>query len=1032
MSLFTGRRRPPAPLIGIRGPERLESREVPDASLLSSAATSRLSGILAAGNGPSDVIGADALGQTILIQSQATNLVSGQTTPPLQTNLFLYTLVDNQLAMVSPTINGQGSPADFGGVVASVPGQQLNALLSEDGGTVVFASAANAGRLDSNFRGDLSRDGGGDDIFSYRRGSGQIDLVSRDYRGQAIGGSARVSNPAVSSDGRYVSFITTMPADRVTNNANFLDDTALPNFVNYNYISGNYFGGLSGNNPGSPDLFVTQPGATPTPVSYDPIRDYRVNTGVGTAFSRYLMHGDVQVDPLGRYMTAGGVGFTVTRTNPALLPGGFYTVVPGNFAFGLFLNQSGTPQFGTDGLWRYSYSPTAGAATATNDPINRVQLLFNSIPPDLNQGTKLVRLGQINNASVARDSGQVMFDYQPIQSAVRPNIASFQFLRTSPVSPDETFVERATATNPATGAPTVVAPELFRYEVSTNKFVMITAASKAATTGAGTVFTYTGGNGDLNLEPGSYGQSFNGTRIVFTSKSGNLVTLAKATTLNPVFVPVTTPPAAFQVYQYDTQDQGGRDNSLATPGTQVDRNPVRLLSYGFDQNAGNYVFGDGESRYPVQISDSLAVGFESAATNLFVTNTEGQQIANGTNIYLWERQAPLGPPRLSLVSQAATGGLANSTANGPPVLSGAFNKLTVFFSTAATNLSETPFTPGLGQQVFFRDFPKFRTNASRTTVFSGGGGVVLLNVLDTLGGIASTRTLTPFGRSWTGEVRVALGDVNGDGVDDVIAGVGAGGGPRVVVINGFTGRVLRDFFAFEPRFTGGVYVAAGDLTGDGLADLIIGAGEGGGPRVQVVNGKTDRVVMDAFVYESTFRGGARVASGDVTGDGRIDLITGAGIGGGPRVTVFDGTRLPALAIYADFFAYEQSARGGVYISAGDYNLDGIADLVTGGGPDGGPRVTIFNGANVQLFSPNLPVRFQDFFAFDSNQRTGARPVLKNIRNGANADIVVGTGGGYPLVRTFDGSRTVSDPNSAEPLQTLNPFTAVTLSGAWVG
>src|SRR5207302_1867952 len=91
---------------------------------------------------------------------------------------------------------------------------------------------------------------------------------------------------------------------------------------------------------------------------------------------------------------------------------------------------------------------------------------------------------------------------------------------------------------------------------------------------------------------------------------------------------------------------------------------------------------------------------------------------------------------------------------------------------------------------------------------------------------------------FTGGVRVATGDVNGDGVEDIITAAGSGGGPHVKVFDGATGKLIRSFFAYDPGMTLGICVASADVNHDFYDDIVIGAGAGGGPHVQVFSGRT--------------------------------------------------------------------------------------------------------------------------------------------------------------------------------------------------
>src|SRR5581483_4497161 len=92
---------------------------------------------------------------------------------------------------------------------------------------------------------------------------------------------------------------------------------------------------------------------------------------------------------------------------------------------------------------------------------------------------------------------------------------------------------------------------------------------------------------------------------------------------------------------------------------------------------------------------------------------------------------------------------------------------------------------------------------------------------------------------------------------------------------------LFSFFAYDAGFTGGVRVAVGAGNGDGIPDIITAAGPGGGPNIAVLSGKDGTQLLNFFAYDQHFTCGVFVAAGDVNGDGKADIICGADIGGGP-------------------------------------------------------------------------------------------------------------------------------------------------------
>lgn len=269
---------------------------------------------------------------------------------------------------------------------------------------------------------------------------------------------------------------------------------------------------------------------------------------------------------------------------------------------------------------------------------------------------------------------------------------------------------------------------------------------------------------------------------------------------------------------------------------------------------------------------------------------------------------------------------------------------------------------------------------------------------------------------------ITLGDVNGDGVKDIIVGSYLSSGPGGARLNAgaayvifgrkspstfptsldmaiqgaggadvtLYGATAGDFFCYQNA------IAVGDVNGDGVADLIIGADRANGPSgtradaggayvmfgrkspatfptiidmaVQGTGGP-DSVIYGAKAGEKA-TAGATLLVADVNGDGVPDIIIGAGSASGPggarpgggEVYVVFGRKSPTpfpatldLAVQGSsgadvtFYGTASNDNFGKSITTGDFNGDGVADILVGAPAFDGPGGTRVDAGAAYLF-----------------------------------------------------------------------------------
>lgn len=187
------------------------------------------------------------------------------------------------------------------------------------------------------------------------------------------------------------------------------------------------------------------------------------------------------------------------------------------------------------------------------------------------------------------------------------------------------------------------------------------------------------------------------------------------------------------------------------------------------------------------------------------------------------------------------------------------------------------------------------------------------------------RSFRPFGSSYRGGLSIAVGDVVGNATQEIIVGRNKAM-PSDVRVFSTEGKQLHAWVAYNPSFAGGARVGVGDLDGDGKREIVTGAGPGGGSHVRIFSGTGGSAGGSFFAFNATERGGVTIAVGDLDGDGKSEIIVGSGEGAIPRVRVFDfrGTLKTELTFGS------QPVLSGLTVTTSDLDGDGLAEMLVSG------------------------------------------------------------------------------------------------------
>ncbi len=261
---------------------------------------------------------------------------------------------------------------------------------------------------------------------------------------------------------------------------------------------------------------------------------------------------------------------------------------------------------------------------------------------------------------------------------------------------------------------------------------------------------------------------------------------------------------------------------------------------------------------------------------------------------------------------------------------------------------------------------------------AGPGGGPQVRIFDSLGESKFTPGFFAYDEEFRGGINVACGDLDHDGTAEIVTAPQSNGGPHVRIFDRYgRPKFTPGFFAYDEQMKGGVNVAVGDLDGAGLPEIIVAPASSQEPRVYAYNRFGERLSYDIMPFHEEFGGGVSLAVLDVDGDSRDELAM--------AVQRFDIAWVKVMrigqgqAVLGEFSAFPETFKGGVNIAGGDIDRDGYDEVIAAANSNGGPHVRAF-----EAYGKVLPY---SYFAYEHEFRGGVLVGSGDINNDGYDEVI---------------------------------------------